>query len=205
MRVKPGSSVVHKRIRTQNSAHFANFRAIEVLKLMKNEMLYPGQPCRKCGTPVVKKVTKSKPAIGQRYGFRWSLFCNNCHTLYLVEEARYEIDPDDETIEWRKIREGPKWCPRCGRKKNRKAKMCAFCDRRKNVMDNGDLQPRPCGAEWCPLGPNPKGKLSTVCIKCQQERKQLKSRSTIDVPLQKYDDDECNEMEQHLRAIQYER
>jgi ribonuclease HI len=48
-----------------------------------------GQPCRKCSTPVVKRTPrhhKRKP--GQGYYYEYCLCCPNCHTLYLVEDAK---------------------------------------------------------------------------------------------------------------------
>ncbi len=57
---------------------------------MKVKIRYEGQPCRKCGTPVVKKEHKSnfKPKKNQPYYFLWWFRCNNCRTTYCVEEAK---------------------------------------------------------------------------------------------------------------------
>jgi ribonuclease HI len=49
----------------------------------------PGEPCRKCSTPLVKKPTKKKaPKPGQTYYYEWYLSCPGCHTMYLVDEAK---------------------------------------------------------------------------------------------------------------------
>lgn len=47
-----------------------------------------GQPCRKCRTPVVKKVAKAKPRGGRAYFFEYYLRCPRCGTIYMVEPAR---------------------------------------------------------------------------------------------------------------------
>lgn len=49
-----------------------------------------GQPCRKCGTPVLKK-THSKPTKRtQAYWYKYWFACPNprCRTLYMVESAK---------------------------------------------------------------------------------------------------------------------
>ncbi len=53
----------------------------------------PGQPCRKCGTPVIKKEPKSKPKQGQLYRYQWYLYCPKCTTMYMVEDAAVPIEP----------------------------------------------------------------------------------------------------------------
>ena len=51
-----------------------------------------GEPCRKCGTPIVKKPTKPKPhKPGQTYYYEWYLSCPGCNTMYLVDEAKRSI------------------------------------------------------------------------------------------------------------------
>ena len=48
-----------------------------------------GEPCRKCGTPIVKKPTKAKtPKPGQSYYYAWYLSCPGCNTMYMVDEAK---------------------------------------------------------------------------------------------------------------------
>jgi ribonuclease HI len=47
-----------------------------------------GQPCRKCGTPVVKRVPRRKSFSKQETYFEYYLYCPKCATMYLVEEAR---------------------------------------------------------------------------------------------------------------------
>lgn len=47
-----------------------------------------GQPCRKCGTPVVKRRPSQKPKADQQYAYDYYLFCPQCKTIYLVEEAK---------------------------------------------------------------------------------------------------------------------
>lgn len=48
-----------------------------------------GQPCRKCSTPVVKRTPRHhrrKP--GQCYYYEYYLYCPNCCTLYMLEDAK---------------------------------------------------------------------------------------------------------------------
>ena len=52
-----------------------------------------GEPCRKCGTPIVKKPTKAKtPKLGQKYYYEWYLSCPGCNTMYLVDEAKRSLE-----------------------------------------------------------------------------------------------------------------
>jgi len=51
-----------------------------------------GEPCRKCGTPIVKKPTKAKtPKPEQTYYYAWYLSCPGCNTMYLVDEAKRSL------------------------------------------------------------------------------------------------------------------
>lgn len=51
-----------------------------------------GEPCRKCGTPIVRRETKPKPhKPGQNYFYEWYLWCPGCHTMYLVDDAKRPI------------------------------------------------------------------------------------------------------------------
>ncbi len=48
-----------------------------------------GEPCRKCGTPIIQKPTKAKPyKPGQTYYYEWYLSCPGCNTMYMVDEAK---------------------------------------------------------------------------------------------------------------------
>ena len=52
-----------------------------------------GDPCRKCGTPVViKRPKKRKIKENQSYYFEWYLYCPNCRNMYMVEEAKRMVD-----------------------------------------------------------------------------------------------------------------
>ena len=50
-----------------------------------------GQPCRKCGVPVVRQTPGRKIKPGQTYYYAWYLVCPNCKTIYLVDEARRTV------------------------------------------------------------------------------------------------------------------
>lgn len=47
-----------------------------------------GQPCRKCGTAVIKQTPARKVKPGQAHYYAWYLICPNCKTIYLVDEAK---------------------------------------------------------------------------------------------------------------------
>ncbi|MBB03186.1 MAG: ribonuclease HI [Planctomyces sp.] len=52
-----------------------------------------GQPCRKCQTPVIKQVPKKKTVKpNQTYYYSWYLFCPGCKAMYMVEDAKREVE-----------------------------------------------------------------------------------------------------------------
>ena len=54
-----------------------------------------GEPCRKCGTPIKKRVPRKKKIKShQTYYFQWHLFCPGCDTTYMVEEAKRIVEKD---------------------------------------------------------------------------------------------------------------
>ena len=62
-----------------------NFRNIKV----KEE----GDLCRKCNTKVIMRQPKKKTVKpGQTYYFDYYLFCPSCNTMYMVEDAKREIN-----------------------------------------------------------------------------------------------------------------
>jgi ribonuclease HI len=52
--------------------------------------LQEGEPCRKCGTSVVKRVSSKKPKGDYYYEF--FLWCPNCKATYTVESVRRRIE-----------------------------------------------------------------------------------------------------------------
>lgn len=49
----------------------------------------PGDLCRKCNIPVIlKNPTHKKPKEDQTYYYEYYLFCPQCKTMYMVEEAK---------------------------------------------------------------------------------------------------------------------
>lgn len=62
-------------------------------KPSNTKMTEDGQPCRKCGEPVKRKVPQKKTIKpNQTYYYEWYLQCTSCKTNYMVEEAKREID-----------------------------------------------------------------------------------------------------------------
>ena len=62
---------------------------------LNTKMTEEGQPCRKCNTPVVKRVPKKKAVKpGQTYYYDWYLYCTGCKSMYMVETAKREVGVD---------------------------------------------------------------------------------------------------------------
>jgi len=52
-----------------------------------------GDPCRKCGEPVIKRIIKNrKIKKNNKYFFKYHFACPNCKNLYMVEAAKVMID-----------------------------------------------------------------------------------------------------------------
>ena len=52
------------------------------------KIIKEGQPCRKCSTPVVKRVPKKQLKQTQAYFYEYYFLCPKCHTPYMVEDAK---------------------------------------------------------------------------------------------------------------------
>lgn len=50
--------------------------------------------CRKCGSPVERRVPSRKRKPGQTYYYEWYLLCTGCATMYMVDEAKRAISAD---------------------------------------------------------------------------------------------------------------
>lgn len=57
----------------------------------KVKVIQEGEPCRKCSTPVVKRKPQ-KPKKTQAYYYEYYLYCPQCQTTYMVEEAKRFFD-----------------------------------------------------------------------------------------------------------------
>ncbi len=51
-----------------------------------------GQQCRKCSTPLERRVPKRWIRPGQPYYFEYYFYCPGCHRMYMVEEARRPVE-----------------------------------------------------------------------------------------------------------------
>jgi ribonuclease HI len=68
---------------------------LDRLKLEKevpSKITEEGQPCRKCGTPVIKMTPKGKRKPDQAYYYEYYLFCPGCETRYMVEDAKRDLN-----------------------------------------------------------------------------------------------------------------
>ena len=66
-----------------------NSRATNVPSTSKVKMTDIGQPCRKCGTRVVKRIPK-KRRLSAAYHYHYYLYCPGCRTMYMLESQKYE-------------------------------------------------------------------------------------------------------------------
>jgi len=58
-----------------------------------------GQPCRKCNTPVVKRVPKKKKTKpNQTYYYAWYLHCPGCKCMYMLDEAKRKVTETGERL-----------------------------------------------------------------------------------------------------------
>lgn len=64
---------------------------------------YAGDPCRKCGEPVVEKPCRRFKKRGDN-AFKWYLYCPRCRTIYFVKDGLNEqrairpVDRDRQDI-----------------------------------------------------------------------------------------------------------
>jgi len=62
----------------------------------KRKITAEGQPCRHCGTPVVKRAPRQrKLKEGQTYYFTWYLYCPGCKAMYMLEEAKQQVGSNE--------------------------------------------------------------------------------------------------------------
>jgi len=59
----------------------------------KTKHVRPGEACRKCGTAIIKRSPKRKKRKpGKKYYYEWYLFCPGCKAMYMVEDAKRNLD-----------------------------------------------------------------------------------------------------------------
>lgn len=58
---------------------------------MKIKIIHEGQPCRKCNTPVVKRIPEHKKLGAYYYDYYFD--CPNCRVKYMVNLVKHEINP----------------------------------------------------------------------------------------------------------------
>lgn len=62
-----------------------------------------GQPCRKCGTPVRKKIRKNTDVyLGQKYYYKSHLFCPKCRAIYMIESEKVIVNGSERVVEKKK-------------------------------------------------------------------------------------------------------
>jgi uncharacterized protein with PIN domain len=54
------------------------------------ELAEPGEPCRKCSTPVIKQTSRKKPK--HDFYYKYYLWCPKCQTTYTVEAAKRLVE-----------------------------------------------------------------------------------------------------------------
>jgi len=61
-------------------------------KTSKVKITSEGQPCRKCGTPVIKRIPNSKNKKNRSYTYAYYFFCPSCQTMYMVNDAKQPVN-----------------------------------------------------------------------------------------------------------------
>ena len=61
---------------------------MEIILNMKIKITKEFQPCRKCNTPVIRKIPKNKHKDGQKYYFKAYLICPKCGVMYMLENEK---------------------------------------------------------------------------------------------------------------------
>lgn len=55
-----------------------------------------GQPCRKCSTPVIKKIPRRKKRKpNQKYYYEYYFYCPKCRTMYMVDKVKRYFEDDN--------------------------------------------------------------------------------------------------------------
>lgn len=63
----------------------------------KTKITKEGQPCRKCSTPVVKKIPqRKKRKPNQTYYYEYYFLCPQCHTMYMVDKVKRYFQDDNQ-------------------------------------------------------------------------------------------------------------
>jgi len=85
--------------KTEESLNSAHIRTNNHEYNMKTKVQNEGDFCRKCGVKVVKKQTKKKAIkTGQTYYYEYYLFCSGCKTTYMVDDAKRNIDGNENRL-----------------------------------------------------------------------------------------------------------
>jgi ribonuclease HI len=71
-------------------------RAVASESAAPKKITEEGQPCRKCSTPVVKRIPKRKRRPDQQYYYEYYLYCPGCKTMYMVEKAKRYLDENSD-------------------------------------------------------------------------------------------------------------
>ncbi len=88
-------AISYKAIESQNKLEDAGYmKQLEEERKKPTKISEEGQPCRKCSTPVVKRIPRRKINKSQSYYFEYYLFCPKCKTMYIVENAKRYFKQD---------------------------------------------------------------------------------------------------------------
>lgn len=60
----------------------------EADRAARMKVTHEGQPCRKCSTPVVRRIPRRTRKPDQAYYFEYYLFCPKCGTMYMLDDAK---------------------------------------------------------------------------------------------------------------------
>ena len=56
--------------------------------MTKKKILKEGEPCRKCGHPVIKRLPLKKPRKTQKFYYRYYLYCPGCGVMYMINSEK---------------------------------------------------------------------------------------------------------------------
>jgi len=73
----------------------------------KRRILKEGDLCRKCNTPVIKKIPKdTRGRLKRAYCFTYYFYCPNCKQKYMVEKAKITIEEAKKTSRFNSLNLG---------------------------------------------------------------------------------------------------
>lgn len=67
--------------------------------MARKKITEEGQPCRRCETPVIKRVQSPKARKGRKFYFAYYFYCPKCKAVFLIDEAKRLFEPQNNPNE----------------------------------------------------------------------------------------------------------